>query len=272
MQPDLRKIRHVALDMDGTIYRGGTLFEFTNPTLALFAKQGVSYSFVTNNCSKSVADYQAHLARIGITAAAEQIYTSAQATIESLREQRPEVRRLFLIGTASLELEFTQAGFALTADRADDVPDAVLIGFDLDLKFSRLCRAAYWIKQGLPFIATHPDFVCPTDQRTVIIDCGSVCAALTSATGRKPDAVLGKPDPRMLLGLCRRLGYQANEIAMVGDRIYTDVEMALRAGAMGVLVLSGEATLDDAAAAPRKPDMLVENLAEFGEQLRLSRA
>jgi ribonucleotide monophosphatase NagD (HAD superfamily) len=86
-----------------------------------------------------------------------------------------------------------------------------------------------------------------------------------------PDAVPGKPDPRMLLGLCRRTGCAPDEIAMVGDRLYTDVEMAFRAGAFGVLVLSGEATLEDVATATRKPDLVMRDLAAFGEQLQLSR-
>jgi NagD protein len=264
----LRRIRHVALDMDGTSYRGKTLFEFTNPTLALFSELGVTYSFLTNNCSKSVADYVVSLQRMGIKADASQIYTSAQATMEYLRAEHPSVRRLFLVGTASLQREFVEAGYELTTD----APDAVLVGFDPDAKYSHLCRAAYWIKQGLPFFATHPDKVCPTDEPTVLVDCGSVCAALTAATGRAPDAVPGKPDPRMLLGLCHRLGLRPDEMAMVGDRIYTDVEMAFRAGALGVLVLTGETSLDDVAASERKPDLVVHNLAEFGEQLRLARA
>jgi NagD protein len=264
----LRRVRHVALDMDGTTYRGRTLFEFTNSTLALFSELGVTHSFLTNNCSKSVADYVVSLQRMGIKADASQIYTSAQATVEYLRAERPAVRRLFLIGTASLQREFVEAGYELTTD----APEAVLVGFDPDAKYSHLCRAAYWIKQGLPFFATHPDKVCPTDQPTVLIDCGSVCAALTAATGRAPDAVPGKPDPRMLFGLCHRLGLRPDEMAMVGDRIYTDVEMAHRAGALGVLVLTGDATLDDVTASERKPDLVVHNLAEFGERLRLSRA
>jgi len=110
----------------------------------------------------------------------------------------PAVRRLFVLGTASMSRELASAGFVLSADSASDVPDGVLVGFDTDLKFARLCRAAYWISKGKPFIATHPDRVCPTDRPTVLVDCGSICAALKEAAGRGPDVVLGKPDPCML--------------------------------------------------------------------------
>lgn len=268
LQERLRKIQHVALDMDGTIYRGGTLFTFTNKFLNLLAELGISFSFLTNNSSKSVKDYLAHLGELGVNATADQLYTSAHATLEYLREEMPAVRRLFLLGTASMAEEVAAAGYTLTADSGTDEPDAVLVGFDPALCFSRLCRAAWWIKQGKPFLASHPDRVCPTDQPTVLVDCGSVCAALTAATGRAPDAVLGKPDPRMLRGLLHRLKLKPENLAMVGDRLYTDLAMARRAGAFGVLVLTGEATAAEAAQFAPPPDLVVADIAELGEKLR----
>src|SRR5262252_8173179 len=180
----LRGIRHVALDMDGTIYSGATLFEATVPFLALLRDLGVGHTFLTNNSSKSTKDYLAHLGRLGITATADQLYTSTQATVEYLREQMPALTRLFVLGTPSLQREMTEAGFLITEEDAADEPQAVIAGFDTTLTFSRLCRAAYWIKEGKPFIATHPDRICPTDEPTVLVDCGSICVALEKATGR----------------------------------------------------------------------------------------
>jgi HAD superfamily hydrolase (TIGR01450 family) len=268
----LRRIRHVALDMDGTIYKGGTLFACTLPFLARLRTLGVGYSFLTNNPSKSVPDYLAHLGRMGLPATADELYTSAQATIDYLRRKHPAVKRLFALGTPSMLAEFSGAGFVLTADDTRDEPDAVVVGFDLTLTYSRLCRAAWWIQQRKLFVATNPDAVCPTDQPTVLVDCGSICAALTKAAGRAPDIVLGKPDPSMLDGILARHGLQPAEVAMVGDRIYTDILMAQRAGAFGVLVLSGEATADDAARAERAPDLVVADLAEFGARLSAAQA
>lgn len=267
----LSRIRHVALDMDGTIYHGNTLFECTNPFLALLDELGIGHSFLTNNSSRSADDYVVHLRKIGIDAARDQIYTSAQATIEYLHEAMPEVNRLFLLGTESLQREMIAAGFTLVADSANDQPDAVLVGFDMQLNYARLCRAAWWIKQGKPFLASHPDRVCPTNEPTVLVDCGAICAALESATGRSPDAVLGKPDPRMLHGLAHRHGLRPEEMAMVGDRLYTDVEMARRAGALSVLVLSGEATAEDARECETPPDMVVDDLSVLGVSLREAR-
>ncbi|HOW66219.1 MAG TPA: HAD-IIA family hydrolase [Verrucomicrobiota bacterium] len=267
----LARIRHVALDMDGTIYRGKTLFEFTNPFLALLVRLGISYSFLTNNSSKSVRDYVAHLRAMGIDATADQIYTSTQATLEFLRSTQPSVKRLFVLGTRGMSEEVASAGYTLTADSAGDEPDAVLVGFDLGLTYARLCRAAYWIKRGKLFIASHPDRICPTDEPTVLVDCGSICAALREAAGRGPDAVLGKPDPRMLHGLLHSRNLRPENLAMVGDRLYTDMEMARRAGVLGVLVLTGEATAEEAREHKPELDLVATNLAELGNRLEAAR-
>ncbi|RNC66139.1 HAD-IIA family hydrolase [Proteiniphilum sp. X52] len=265
----LGRIRHFALDMDGTIYNGGTLFPFTIPFLDFLKKNGIGFSFLTNNPSKSTADYLAHLEKIGIKATKEEMYTSAQATIDYIKVHHPEVQRLFMLGTPSMIREFEEAGFVSTADDADDVPDMLVVGFDMSLVYSRLCRASWWASLGIPYIATNPDWVCPTDKPTVLVDCGSICACIESASGRKPDIVIGKPDPRMLSGILDRYALQPYEVAMVGDRIYTDVRMAHNAGAVGILVMSGETTLEIVGKSDLKPDIIAENLAEIQEMLRI---
>jgi HAD superfamily hydrolase (TIGR01450 family) len=267
----LRDIAHVALDMDGTIYKGGTLFPCTLPFLAQMRALGIGCTFLTNNPSKSSADYLAHLKKMGLTATADELYTSTQATIDWLRTERPNVRRLFALGTPSMLSQFRDAGFTLTSDDPNDEPDAVVVGFDLTLTYARACRAAWWIQQGKLFVATNPDRVCPTDQPTVLIDCGSICAMIEKAAGRAPDKVLGKPDPTMLSGILHRHELRPHQIAMVGDRIYTDILMAHRAHAFGVLVLTGEATANDAERAEQPPHLVIPSLAEFGALLAEAR-
>lgn len=267
----LRKIRHVALDMDGTIYMGMTLFPYTKAFLAQLKDLGITYSFLTNNPSTSIADYLSKLQGMGIEATEEEMYTTALATIDYIKRNHPTARRLFLLGTPSMISEFEKAGFESVADSAEERPDVVVVAFDKTLEYSRLCRAAWWVTQGLPYIATNPDKVCPTDQPTILVDCGSICKCIEHATSRQPDIVLGKPDPNMLSGVQERYGVRANEVAMVGDRIYTDVQMAFNAGAFGVLVLSGETTLQIEAQAPRKPDLTAQSIAVLGELLRKSR-
>jgi HAD superfamily hydrolase (TIGR01450 family) len=267
----LCKIRHVALDMDGTIYTGKKLFPTTLPFLNLLKELGIPHTFLTNNPSKSVAEYLAHLDGMGIQATADQLYTSTQATIDFLRRHYPQVRRLFVLGTLGLFRELENAGFELTADDPNAPPDAVLAGFDTTLTYSRLCRAAWWIARGKFFFATNPDRVCPTDEPTVLVDCGSITAALEKATGRGPHAVPGKPDPAMLQGILSRRSLAPENLAMVGDRLYTDMEMAHRTGALGVLVLTGEATAAEAENHVPKPDLIVPTLAELAKLLEQSK-
>ena len=263
----LARIKHVALDMDGTIYMGDSLFPYTIPFLEKLKRLNISYSFLTNNPSKSLDDYLQKLERMGIHATEEEMYTTTVATIDYIKAHYPEARRLFLLGTPSMISQFEKAGFVSTADDADDVPDLIVAAFDLTLTYSRLCRAAWWISQGIPYIATNPDKVCPTNLPTVLVDCGSICKCLEHATGRRPDITLGKPDPNMLIGILQQKQLQPDQIAMVGDRIYTDIAMAQNAGAVGVLVLSGETTLEVAQSAPNLPDIIVANIGELGDML-----
>lgn len=266
----LAKIKHVALDMDGTIYMGDSLFPYTIPFLEKLKRMGISYSFLTNNPSKSLDDYLHKLEKMGIHATEEEMYTTTVATIDYIKAHYPEARRLFLLGTPSMISQFEKAGFISTADNAEDVPDLIVTAFDLTLIYSRLCRAAWWISQGIPYIATNPDKVCPTNLKTVLVDCGSICKCLEHATGRKPDITLGKPDPNMLIGILQQKQLQPEEIAMVGDRIYTDIAMAQNAGAVGVLVLSGETTIEVANAAPNPPDVIAQNIGELGDLLEIA--
>jgi HAD superfamily hydrolase (TIGR01450 family) len=268
LESRLRQIRHVALDLDGTIYRGDTLFSSTIPFLKLLKELRVDYTFLTNNSSKSSRDYLTHLERFGIHVTPEQLYTSTQATIRFLRASLPAVNRLFVLGTPSLMEELRDGGFIPTTEDVTNEPDAVVVGFDTGLVFSRLCHAAYWISKGKPFIATHPDRVCPTDQPTVLVDCGSICAALEKATGRTPDTILGKPDPRMLQGILQRHALSEEALAMVGDRLYTDMAMARSVGAFAVLVLTGDTTMAHLTQAHSPSDLVVTGLDEFGERLR----
>jgi len=258
----MSRIRHVTLDMDGTIYRGGRLFDVTRPFLRQLRELEIGYSFLTNNTSLNKTDYVSKLQRLGITATEAEISTPADTAIAWLRDHIPQAGTLAVLGTRSLCRQFEDAGWKIRWEE----PDAVVVGFDTTLTYERLCRAAYWIQQGRPFVATHPDLVCPTDEPTILVDCGAICACLIAATGRRP-TVLGKPDPSMLLELCSRHQLRIDEMAMVGDRLYTDMAMARKAGALSVLVLSGEATLDDVANMEFPPDLVLNDVGELGQEL-----
>jgi HAD superfamily hydrolase (TIGR01450 family) len=259
VEAKLANLKHFALDLDGTLYLGQKLFEGTIPFLRTLKELGVGRTFFTNNSSRSTAQYVEHLNHLGIPAEASDIFSSTHCTLAYLREERPEIRRVFVLGTPALQQEFAESGFPVDEQN----PDAVIIGFDTTLVYERLCQAAWWISRGKAYIATHPDRVCPTDKPTVLPDCGAICALLSYATGREPDAVLGKPDPRMLRGIFQRHHLRPRELAVVGDRLYTDMAMARSAGAMGILVLSGETTRQQAEAADPKPDLLVADVGDL---------
>lgn len=278
----LSRIRHLALDMDGTIYLGSRIFPFTIPFLEKMKAAGIGISFLTNNPTRSVQDYLDKLAKMGIEATEDGMYTTSLAAIDYIKEHHPQARRLFLLGTPSMAEQFRKAGYEECADDPGDVPDVLVVAFDTTLTYSRLCRAAYWASQGIPYVATNPDRVCPTDKPTVLVDCGSLQKCIEHATGRKPDIVLGKPDPTMLQGIMHRHGLKPEEIIMTGDRIYTDTAMAHNAGAVGVLVLSGETTLETALKvaedarnnpAPEffPPDLIVRDIRELGDLILASR-
>jgi NagD protein len=265
MTIDGSAIRYVAFDMDGTIYLGDKLFAETIPCLAMLARLGIGYTFITNNCSKSQAEYHRHLRAMGLDVEGVSVTTSAQATASLLRSQCPGKQRLFVLGAPGLVDDLVAEGFLI-----DDVePEVVVVGFDLRLSYERLCRTAYLIKQGLPYLATHPDRVCPTNLPTVLPDCGAVCALFESATGRKPDAIAGKPNPSMLAFVMEKHRLRPDEIMVVGDRPYTDIALAKAAGSIGVLTLTGEATRESLSQIPpaSQPDIVINHLGELQQLL-----
>jgi len=265
----LSKIRHLAFDMDGTIYQGKKLFPYTLQSFDILDACGVSYTYLTNNSSLSAKDYVKKINTLGLRGGAENLYTSSLATLAYIRKHHPEFHAVYLLGTESLKTEFREAGYRIVSDDvSSDEPDFVVVAFDTDMTYSVLCKSAWWVKQGKPYFATHPDKICPTDLPTILVDCGAVCDCITSATGRKPDKVFGKPDRSMIEGIMETHRLKPHEIAMVGDRLYTDMEMARRAEVIGVLVLSGEATRHDLKMSGLNPEIIVENILELAEKIK----
>ena len=257
----LRAIDGYLLDMDGTIYLGDKLFPFTVPFLDCLRTLGKRRLWLTNNCSKAPDDYIAKLRGMGIDATLDDLFTSGHATVAFLNSQKPGAR-LFVLGTPSFERQLREAGFVLTADR----PDYVLASFDLTLTYDKLRTACDLIQQGVPFISSHPDKVCPTETLP-IPDSGAICAAITATTGVEP-RYFGKPYAEMVQGAMGRLGTQPERTAMIGDRLYTDMKMAQNAGITSILVLTGETKREHLPDSPIQPDFVFESLAELTAALR----
>lgn len=247
----LEKIKLFALDMDGTIYLGNQIFPFTPPFLEGLKNAGKKYVFLTNNSSKSGDDYFQKLKKMGIETDRSLIYTSGDATIEYLKGILPGAR-VFLMGTRNLEDDFRNAGFRMD----ESSPDFVVLGFDLTFTYGKLDKACRFIRQGVPFIATHPDFNCPIEQGQMIPDCGALSAAITAATGVKPK-VIGKPKKEMLEGLLKRAGVTKEELCIMGDRLITDIKMGIDFGILNILVLTGEAKAEDLSHSPIIPDYVI---------------
>ena len=261
----LRGIKLFLFDMDGTLYLGDRLYPFTKELLKTIRSTGRRYLFMTNNSSKSVEDYIKKLEKLGISSTREDFITSSQATAHYLKLHHPG-KRLYVCGTRSLKKELELEGFAVTENLAD--VDCVVMGFDTELTFQKLEDVSRLLltREGIPYIATNPDYVCPTEFGSVP-DCGSVCDMIYNATGKRP-VVIGKPSPLMPQLAMAKYGYSAEETAVVGDRIYTDIKSGLNAGITGILVMSGETTYEIFEASEDKPHYVMESAKELLEILK----
>jgi len=259
----VRKIKAFALDMDGTVYLGKRLLPGTPPFLRMCADRGIPYVFLTNNSSKSCAEYVKKLNGMGIDADLSKVMTSGEAAIRYLHHEYPG-RRVYLCATPSYEQEVREAGIELARGRAD--ADVAVLAFDMTLTFQRLVDLCDIVRDGKPFIATHPDNNCPVDGG-YIPDVGAMLALVKTSTGRDPDFIVGKPSRLMIRALCEKLGLEAADIAYCGDRLYTDIRMAVDSGMVATLVLSGETTLADVEASPYKPDIIFEDLGEIAAMM-----
>lgn len=246
-------------DMDGTLYLGNRLFDFTPSLLAAIRAKGGRYLFMTNNSSKSVQDYIKKLASLGIDAVYDDFITSSQATAYYLK-QHYAGKTLYVCGTRSLIAELEREGFEVTTDL--DRVDVLVMGYDTELTFRKLEDASrLLLGRDLPYIATNPDYVCPTEFGSVP-DCGSVCDMLFNVSKKRP-FVIGKPSPMMPTLAMEMTGFGKEETVVIGDRIYTDVKSGLAAGVTSVLVLSGETTKEILDASDDKPDIVLASAAEI---------
>lgn len=264
MKHELQEKKLFLLDMDGTIYLGNRLFEWTIDFLREIRERGGRYLFLTNNSSKSVADYVAKLSKMGIEATEDDFLTSSQATSRYLVQNYRD-KKMYVFGTRSLKAEFASKGLNIT-DKLEDGIEALVMGFDTELTFSKLEDACKLLNNDIPYIATNPDWVCPTEYGSVP-DCGSVSVMLKNATGKWPKFI-GKPEPEMVYLAMEKAGCSKEETVVIGDRIYTDIASGLNAGVCTVLVMSGETTYEILEESERKPRYVCESINDILQILR----
>ncbi len=259
----LRDKRLFLLDMDGTIYLDEQLFDGTLDFLEYVRAIGGKAMYLTNNSSKSVTSYLEKLGRLGISAKEEDFLTSVNATV--LHLQKGAFRKIYAFGTRSYKQQLLEAGLPIVDTLQEDI-DCLCMGFDTELSFQKLEDACILLNRGVAYIATNPDWVCPTWYGSVP-DCGSVAEMLYRATGRRP-RFIGKPQPDMVELAVAKSAFAKEQAILLGDRIYTDIQSGVNAGVDTVLVLSGEATLEDLAASATKPTYVMENIREFLNKIK----
>ena len=257
---DLGQKRLFLLDMDGTLYLDETLFDGTKPFLEEVRRRGGTYLFLTNNSSRGVESYIEKMNRLGIKTTPADFLTSVDATILYLKKHHREKELFYVFGTRSFQTQLRQAGLRVTTERSEPV-DTLLCGFDTELTFQKLEDSCILLNRGVTWLATNPDWVCPTWYGSVP-DCGSVCEMLHRATGKTP-RFLGKPQPEMVRLALERTGFAPQQAVVIGDRLYTDVACGINAGIDSIFVLSGEGVMGDMAKYRLNPTWIYEDIAQI---------
>lgn len=247
------KIRLFFLDLDGTFYVDDNLLPGAEEFYRTVQKNGKKIVFLTNNSSKTAAEYLSKFHSLGIPATREQIWTSADATLQFVRKQ--PWKRLMILAPPSVVTEYIKQGYEVTWKD----PDAALLCFDTTLTYEKLKKFCLNLHTGIPYIATHPDVNCPSKEG-MIPDAGAFMACIAKSTGRLPDRIIGKPNKEFLLSALDKAGESAKDAAMIGDRLDTDIRCARNAGVLSVLVLTGETDRDMLENSKDKPDFVVESI------------
>ncbi|MGZ9164312.1 MAG: HAD-IIA family hydrolase [Anaerolineales bacterium] len=258
----LAQVRCFLLDMDGTFYLGEQLLEGALQFIDLLNQQGRDFLFLTNNSSKNSQQYVEKLARLGLPVSRDKIMTSGEATAMHIRRQKPGAR-VYVVGTHALENEFRARGFVLTGER----PDFAVLGFDTTLTYDKMWRLCDLVRAGVPYIATHPDFNCPTETG-FMPDIGAMIAFVKASTGREPDLIVGKPNALFAEHAAERTGIPVSAMCMIGDRLYTDIALGAMAGIPTILVLSGETRAPEIAGSPYQPTYVFQDIQELAEYLK----
>ncbi|MDR3216975.1 MAG: HAD-IIA family hydrolase [Clostridiaceae bacterium] len=260
---NLKNIELFLLDLDGTVYIGTKEIPGSFDAIRKLRAAGKRVCFFTNNSSRTHLDYVDRLGGMGLTVTADEIYTSGQASAEFIAEKYAG-SRVFVLGNEKLKAELALYGVVCV----DENPDLVLLGFDTSLTYDKLFKFCTYVAAGKPYIATHPDNNCPAEP-CPMPDAGVLIEAVRLTVKRTPDYIAGKPYTIAGDGVKRRFGLPADKIAMVGDRLYTDIKFGVNNGFASILVFSGETTKEDAAQSDIKADFAFESVKDIVTALGL---
>jgi HAD superfamily hydrolase (TIGR01450 family) len=259
----LGHIKLFVLDLDGTFYISDRIFPYSKRFIKRVLETGRRFIFFTNNSSETPAFYLEKLRGMGVDLSRDEIITSGDVCIDYLNTHHMGAS-VYLMGTEALREDFISAGINIFSSQ-QGIPDVVVCAFDKELTYEKLERTCTYIRNGAVFLATHEDINCPIEGG-FLPDLGAMCAAITLSTGREPK-YLGKPHKETLEIIVEVTGFEREEIAFIGDRLYTDVACGTDNGATGILVLSGETKAEDIDISPVKPDMVFSDLGEIADLL-----
>lgn len=261
----LKNIKLALFDMDGTIYLGNQLFNYSKELIETLVTRGVKVVFVTNNPSKSKKDYVKKLLGMGIKVDEDNFFTSVDASCYLLK-QKFNNEKIYVQSTKSCYKQLKESGLNVT-NKYDESVKAILVAYDTELTYKKLnITSKLLTKLNVPYYATNPDWVCPTEYGYVP-DCGSLCFMYEKATGKTP-IYIGKPEPLIIDLAIKKYSFDKSEVILVGDRIYTDIKSGYNAGIKTVLMLCGEAKLADVKASDIKPDYIFDDIKSFYEAIK----
>lgn len=246
-------------DLDGTLYLGDRPLDRAQDLIALLRSHGKRVCFFTNNSSRSDVDYVRKLKAMGFGCQSQEVVMSTHSLVSFLKAK--SFGRSFVLGTKKMKKMLRQQGIAIepAAKRAQ----VIVVGFDKELTYERLKQACFAISAGLPYVVTHPDWFCPTEQGPEP-DCGALALLIEQTTGKKPLEVLGKPSIWMIRELKSRFRFKPKDAVLIGDRLSTDILMANQAGIDSVLVLSGDSSRSDLGRkGSPKPSFVIKDVAQL---------
>lgn len=254
-------IKCFIVDMDGTFYLGDTLLPGAVEFADAVKKSGKQFFFFTNNSSHNEEECLEKLRRTGYEAEEGSVIISSHVTIDFLKRNRKE-KSVYLVGNDNLTGDFEKAGITLN----DVSPDIVVLGFDTQLTYDKINKAARFIANGAEYIATHPDVNCPL-KNGFMPDVGAFMSLFEASTGKKPDLIMGKPYAFTVDYVCNRIGCKKDEICFVGDRLETDIAIGARNGLRSVLVYTGVTSPELYAKSDIKASAAFDNIGELGKAL-----
>jgi HAD superfamily hydrolase (TIGR01450 family) len=246
-------------DLDGTLYVGDTLIDGAAKVVERLKAAKKNVCFLTNNSSKARSEYMQKLRKMGLPVTDGELFISAQSTYEYLLRERRE-KRVWLAATDEVKDDFRAAGI----DVVENDPETVVLAFDTSITYQKIDTLCRYVHQGVFFAATHSDLNCP-HPISPMPDVGSFIALVKAVTGREPDAVCGKPFKPCADGIAARYKVENKKIAMVGDRLYTDIRFGNNFGYSSILVMTGETAADMLGNSPDKPTLTFGTVADFLE-------